>query len=88
MTQHSQVRTDLLDKLNLSLNLYYYFLELSEPEVEVKPQMLRTEFAVKMSNILASQVFSQHDLTTVLNKEGFATMFDVTPDKFQSIYNP
>jgi hypothetical protein len=40
--------------------------------VEVKPQMDRTEFAVKMSNILANQVFSQHDLTTVLNKEGFA----------------
>jgi predicted HTH transcriptional regulator len=60
-------------------------VELSEPKVEVKPRMLRTEFAVKMSNILANQVFSQHDLTTVLNKEGFATMFDVTPDKFQTI---
>jgi hypothetical protein len=38
-----------------------------------------------MSNILANRVFSQHDLTTVLNKEGFATTFDVTPDKFQTI---
>jgi hypothetical protein len=26
-----------------------------------------------------------NDLTTILNKEGFATMFDVTPDKFQTI---
>jgi hypothetical protein len=49
-------------------------VEVSEPEVEVKPQMDRTEFAVKMSNILANQVFSQHDLTTVLNKEGFAAI--------------
>jgi predicted HTH transcriptional regulator len=58
-------------------------VELSEPEVEVKPQMLRTEFAVKMAEVLARVRIN--DLTTVLNKEGFASMYDVTPDKFQTI---
>jgi hypothetical protein len=28
---------------------------------------------------------SLNKLTPILNKEGFATMFDVTPDKFQTI---
>jgi hypothetical protein len=51
--------------------------------VEVKPQMLRTEFAVKMAEVLARVRIN--DLTTVLNKEGFASMYDVTPDKFQTI---
>jgi hypothetical protein len=58
-------------------------VEVSEPEVEVKPQMLRTEFAVKMADVLGRVRGSE--LTTVLNKEGFATMYDVTPDKFQTI---
>jgi hypothetical protein len=48
-----------------------------------KPQMLRTEFAVKMADVLGRVRGSE--LTTVLNKEGFATMYDVTPDKFQTI---
>jgi hypothetical protein len=45
--------------------------------------MLRTEFAVKMADVLGRVRGSE--LTTVLNKEGFATMYDVTPDKFQTI---
>jgi hypothetical protein len=45
--------------------------------------MLRTEFAVKMAEVLARVRIN--DLTTVLNKEGFASMYDVTPDKFQTI---
>jgi hypothetical protein len=67
MTQHSQVRTDLLDKLYLSLNLRYYF------------------FFIIHSLAPAKADFSQQVLTPVLNKEGFATMYDVTPDKFQTI---
>ena len=58
-------------------------VELSEPEV--KPPMDRREFALKMAHILAKADFSQQVLTPVLNKEGFATMYDVTPDKFQTI---
>jgi hypothetical protein len=38
-----------------------------------------------MAHILAKDDFSQQVLTPILNKEGFATMFDVTPDKFQTI---
>jgi predicted HTH transcriptional regulator len=58
-------------------------VELSEPEVE--PQIDRRGFALKMAHILAKDDFSQQVLTPVLNKEGFATMYDVTPDKFQTI---
>ena len=58
-------------------------VELSEPEVE--PLMNRREFALKMAHILAKADFCQQVLTPVLNKEGFATMYDVTPDKFQTI---